>query len=140
MGAISKATATPLPIPTQAWSHITIDFIEKLPSSRGFDTSLVVVDRQTKFGHFIPLSHPFTVAQVAQVFLDNVYKLHGLPESVITDRDRVFTSGFWQELFRMVGTELHYSSFYHLETDGQSERLNQCLETYLKCMTSESPT
>ena len=130
----------PLPIPTQAWSHITMDFIEKLPSSKGFDTILVVIDRLTKFGHVIALSHPFLAAQVAQVFLDHIYKLHGLPESIVTDRDRIFTSKFWQELFKLAGTELHYSSSYHPETDGQSERLNQCLEAYLRCMTGENPT
>ena len=63
-----------------------------------------------------------------------------MPESIITDRDRIFTSKFWQELFRLAGTELHYSSSYYPETDGQSERLNQCLETYLRCMTGETPT
>nr|XP_027124372.1 uncharacterized protein LOC113741087 [Coffea arabica] len=101
-----------------AWSHIATDFIEKLPKSQGYDTILVVIDRFTKFGHFIRLTHPFTAKEVAQAFLDNIYKLHGLPESIITDRDKIFTSKFWKELFKLVGTELHYSSSYHSQTDG----------------------
>lgn len=90
-----------------------MDFIEKLPKSQGYDTILVVIDRFTKFGHFIRLTHPFTAKSVAQVFLDHVYRLHGLPESIITDRDKVFTSVFWRELFKVVGVELNYSSSYH---------------------------
>ena len=65
--------------------------------------------------------------------------MHGLPESIITDRDRIFTSGFWRELFKVMGTELHYTSSYHPQSDGQSERLNQCVENYLRCMTGVMP-
>ncbi|XP_071929039.1 uncharacterized protein [Coffea arabica] len=138
--ASERGIGAPIPVPKQTWSHISMDFIEKLPRSQGYDTILVVIDKLTKFGHFIMLTHPFTAKNVAQVFLDNIYKIHGLPESIIIDRDRVFTSGFWKELFRMVGTKLHYSSFYHSQSDGQSERLNQCLENYLRCMTGEFPS
>ncbi|XP_071939847.1 uncharacterized protein [Coffea arabica] len=127
----------PIPVPKQAWLHISMDFIEKLPRSQGYDTILVVLDRFTKFGHFMMLIHPFTAKNVAQVFLDNIYKLHGLLESIITDRDKVFTSGFWKELFKIVEIELYYSSSYHPQTDGQSKRLNQCVENYLRCMTGE---
>ena len=130
----------PIPVPKQAWLHITMDFIEKLPKSQGYDTILVVIDRFTKFGHFIRLTHPFTAKMVAQNFLDHIYRMHGLPESIITDRDRVFTSVFWKEMFKLVGVELHYSSSYHPQTDGQSERLNQCVKSYLRCMTGEFPS
>ena len=130
----------PIPVPQQAWSHISMDFIEQLPVSHGFDTILVVVDRLTKFSHFIRLTHPFSAQQIAQVFLDQVYRLHGLPESVIFDRDRIFVSKFWQELFHLLGVGLHYSSSYHPQSDGQSERVNQCLENYLRCMCSEHPS
>ena len=130
----------PIPVPTQAWTHIAMDFIEKLPKSQGYDTIVVVIDRFTKFGHFIRLSHPFTAKEVALAFLDNIYRMHGLPESIITDRDKVFTSGFWKELFKVMGTELHYTSSYHPQSDGQSERLNQCVENYLRCMTGEMPS
>ena len=108
----------PIPVSKQAWLHISMDVIERLPKSQGYDTILVVIDRFTKFGHFIRLTHPFTAKEVAQAFLDNIYKLHGLPESIITDRDKIFTSKFWKELFKLVGTELHYSSSYHSQTDG----------------------
>ena len=84
----------PLPVPQQAWSQITMDFIEQLPLSHGFDTIFVVVDRFTKFSHFMRLSHPYSAQQIAMAFLDNVYKLHGLPEVIISDRDRMFLSRF----------------------------------------------
>jgi hypothetical protein len=98
-------------------------FIEKLPKSEGYDTILVVVDRFSKYAHFMALKQPFTAAQVAQVLLDQVVKLHGLPKSIGSDRDRIFTSAFWTQLFKLLGTKLNLSTAYHPQTDGQSERV-----------------
>jgi hypothetical protein len=129
----------PLPVPTRPWSHLTMDFITGLPKSEGYEVILVVVDRLTKYSHFIALRHPYTALTVATTFLDNVVKLHGVPLSIVSDRDAVFTSNFWRQLFKVVGTKLSYSSAYHPQTDGQSERVNQCLEQYLRCAAHECP-
>jgi hypothetical protein len=129
----------PLPIPTQAWDIISMDFVEGLPQSKNKDTILVVIDKFTKYAHFLPLSHPYTALTVAQTFHNEVYRLHGLPSTIISDRDKVFTSNLWQELFKLSETTLNMSSAYHSQTDGQTERLNQCLETYLRCMTQACP-
>lgn len=129
----------PLLVPTQAWHTVSLDFIEGLPKSKSFDTILVVIDKFTKYGHFIPLAHPYSALSIAQLYLDNVYKLHGLPQVIIYDRDRIFTSAFWKELFNLIETTLNMSSSYHPQTDGQTERLNQCLETYLRCMVHSCP-
>lgn len=120
----------PLPVPDQAWQIVCLDFVEGLPKSNRFDTIMVVVDKFTKYAHFIPLAHPFTALQVALCYLDNVYKLHGLPQSIISDWDRIFTSTIWRELFRLTDTQFLMSSSYHPQTDGQTERLNQCLEMF----------
>lgn len=123
----------PLPVPTQAWKVVSMDFVEGLPKSSRFDTILVIIDKYTKYGHFILLAHPFTALQVAQAFMYNVYKLHGLSESIISDRDKIFTSAFWRDLFKLTDTQLLMSSSYHPQTDGQTERLNQCLKAFLRC-------
>lgn len=86
---------SPLPVPKKAWEYLTMDFISGLPVSGQFDCIFLVIDKFTKYGHFIPLKHPFTAIRVAEVFLDNVYKLHGMPEYIVSDRDHVFTSTFW---------------------------------------------
>jgi hypothetical protein len=85
---------SPLPIPSCSWQDVSMDFIEGLPLSNGYSVILVVVDRFTKYGHFFPRKHPYTAHSVAAVFLDNVVKLHGLPKSITSDRDKVFTSAF----------------------------------------------
>jgi hypothetical protein len=80
----------PLPVPDQAWHTVCLDFVKGLPRSNKFDTILLVVDKLNKYGHFIPLSHPYTALQVAQVFVDQIYKLHGLPIKIVSDRDIIF--------------------------------------------------
>jgi hypothetical protein len=84
----------PLPIPKKTWSDISMDFIEALPKSNGYSVILVIVDRLTKYSHFFPMKHPYYAATIAQIFLDNIVKLHSIPKSIISDRDTVFTSTF----------------------------------------------
>jgi hypothetical protein len=127
-------------VPSQAWQAISLDFIEGLPQSGSYNTILVVVDRLTKYAHFVPLRHPFTALKVAQVFMVAVYRLHGMPESIVSDRDRTFTSTLWKELFQLSGTQLQMGSAYHPQMDGQTERVNQCLETYLRSFVQACPS
>ncbi|PKI68053.1 hypothetical protein CRG98_011649 [Punica granatum] len=126
-------------MPKSVFTDITMDFIEGLPKSTGKEVVFVVVDRCTKYAHFMTLPHPYSASMVAQVFLDNVFKLHRMPETIVSDRDPVFLSKFWQGLFRLQGVELLASTAYHQQTDGQSEAVNKCLETYLRCMTGDKP-
>jgi hypothetical protein len=136
---LSPGLLQPFPVPLRVWSDISMDFIEGLPVSNGWSVIMVVVDRLTKYGHFLLLAHPYTVSTVAQVFLANIFKLHGMPSTIVSDRDPVFTSSFWLELFCLQGTTLAFSSAYHPQSDGQTESLNKCLETFLRCYAGAKP-
>jgi len=89
---------------------LSMDFIEGLPKSNGYDVILVVVDRLTKYAHFVAIKHPYTTADIAQVFMDRIVKLHGLPQSIVSDRDTVFVSTFWKELFKLYKVKLNMST------------------------------
>lgn len=130
----------PLPIPVQIWEDIAMDFITGLPKSNGFTVIMVLVDRLSKYAHFFPLKTDYDSKKVAEVFLSNIVKLHGMPSSIVSDRDKFFTSSFWTHLFKLQGTTLNMSSAYHHQTDGQSEALNKCLEMYLRCLTFHKPS
>lgn len=129
----------PIEVAPMAWAHISLDFIEALPKAQGKEVILVVVDRLTKYAHFIPLSHPYSVQSVFQALMDNVIKLHGIPLVIISDRDRIFTSKLYKELFDALDVELRFSTTDHPQTDGQTERVNQRLEAYLRGMVFQEP-
>ena len=115
-----------------------MDFVEGLPMSKGKSVILVVMDRMTKYGH-LPLAHPYTAKTVVQLFFEQVFHLHGMPQSIICNRDPIFTSRFWTELLRLQGTNFNFSSVNHPQTDGQTEMVNRTLEMYLRCLIGAKP-
>ncbi|CAI7755738.1 unnamed protein product [Closterium sp. NIES-53] len=123
----------PLPVPEQPWQVVSLDFIIGLPStSRGHDSILVVIDKFSKMGHFIPTNATATAEATACLFFDHIITIHGIPATLISDRDPKFTSKFWKELMELLGTKLAMSSAYHPQTDGQTEQLNQVVEQLLR--------
>ncbi|KAJ9511611.1 hypothetical protein QJQ45_007360 [Haematococcus lacustris] len=123
----------PLPIPNRNWQHVSMDFIGPLPpTSHGYDMIVTVVDKLSKMLHLIPTTATATAPDIAKLFFDHVFKHHGLPEAIVSDRDPKFTSDFWTSLFHLTGTRLLMSSAYHPQTDGQSERANRTVEDMLR--------
>ena len=129
---VSFAVLRPLPIPNAAWHHISMDFITGLPWSNGCNAVLVVVCRLTKMRHFIPRRDTCTAEQLADLYARHIFRLHGLPESIISDRGTQFTAKFWRALCRILKIEALLSTPFHPQTDGQTERSNAILEQYLR--------
>jgi hypothetical protein len=114
-GAIFKylGTLQPFFIPPSIWREISMDFIVGLPKSGNKSDIMVVVYRLSKYSHFCALQHPFKESKVAHIFMDHIFKLHGMPHSIVFDRDPTFTINFWEEQFKLQGTQLHLSTSYH---------------------------
>jgi len=116
-----------------------MDFITDLPLSKGSDTVLIVIDRLTKMAHFIPCTKNMHAKQFQETFIKEIFRLHGLPRDIITDRGLIFTSDLWKETTRKLGIERRLSTAFHPQTDGQTERTNSTLEQYLRAYVNYQP-
>uniref|UniRef100_A0A674P2A1 Integrase catalytic domain-containing protein n=1 Tax=Takifugu rubripes TaxID=31033 RepID=A0A674P2A1_TAKRU len=130
----------PLPIPPRPWSHIALDFITGLPPSEGSDTVLTVVNRFSKAVHFVPLPKLPTTLETANLLVQHVFHLHGIPQDIVSDRGPQFTSQVWKAFCRALGTTSRTTSGYHPQSSGQTERANQSLESSLRCVASRLPS
>ncbi|KAL5821526.1 hypothetical protein ACOSQ3_023408 [Xanthoceras sorbifolium] len=128
-----------LSLSERSWSEISMDFIEGLPLSHRYSVIMVLVDRLSKYAHFIQLKHPYSALTIAKVFVDQVVRLLGVHKSIVSDRGKVFVSAFWQKLFQLQGTNLCMSSNYHPHSDEQTKVVNKTLEQYLRCFTHDRP-
>lgn len=118
-----------------------MDSIDGLPNSQGKNAILVVIDRlSTKYGHFIAVSHPYTTATIADVFMKEVFRLHGMPCSIVSDIDTIFISHFWKGFSHLRGTHFCHSSTYHPQSDRQTEVVNRSLELHLRCFIADKPS
>lgn len=116
-----------------------MDFVEGLSHSRGKLVIYVVVDWLSKYSHFIPIKYPYMASFVAQEFFENVFRLHGILESIVCDKDLVFTSSFWKNLFQLNEIKFNFSFAYHPQMDDQTKVVNRIMEMYLRCFTSNKP-
>jgi transposase InsO family protein len=130
-----KGLLNPIAIPQERWEVVTMDFVTGLPKTKqGFDMIMTVVDKLSKRVHFIPAKTTADALVIAELFLNNVFRHHGLPVAIISDRDPKFTSKFWQHLMKQLGTRMAISTANHPQTDGQTERMNRMLEDMLRCL------
>ena len=130
----------PLPIPSRPWSDISLDFVTGLPTSEGNTMILTVFDRFSKMVCFFPLPKIPTAKETAVVILENVFRIHGFPRNVVSDRGPQFISRFWKEFCSLVGAKVSLTSGYHPQSNGQMERLNQELEIGLRILSSQNPS
>jgi hypothetical protein len=130
----------PLPIPEWKWEVVTMDFITRLPrKNKQHDSIMVVVDNLTKVAHFIPLKTTHKVANVANIYMREVSRLHGIPKKIVSERDLKFSSKFWRGLFKGFRMNLNFNTYYHPESDGKTKRVNQVIEDMLMMYVMDKP-
>jgi hypothetical protein len=131
----------PLPIPTKKWELITIYFITKLPSkTRQHDSIMVVVEKLTKVVHFVPVNTTHTTTNIAEIYMREISRLHGIPRTIVSDKDKKFTSIFWRGLFKGFGTNINFSIGYHPQSYGEKERVNRIIEDMLRIYVVDKPS
>ena len=118
--------------PERRWGTISMDFVMPLPKSNGYTGILVVMDRLTKMSHFIPIRRDITAIETAETLMKHIFKNHGLPDKIISDRGSQFAANVIQEMYKKLNITIALSTAYHPQTDGQTKRVNQDLETYLR--------
>lgn len=128
-----------LPVLSAVWADIAMDFIEGLPRVHGKTVILIVVDRFSKFAHFILLARPYTATTVVASFFAEIVRLHRIPASIVSDRDPIFTSNFFGELFHLSGVQLNFTSAFRPQSDGQSEVTNKIIAMYIRCLSGDHP-
>ena len=117
-----------------------MDFVTGLPQSRGYTVIMVVVDILSKYAHFAPLPTRFDALRVAHLFVNTVVRHHGFPKTLVSYRDSVFLNQIWEEIMRLSGTKLNFSTAYHPQSDGQTEVRNRGLEQYLRAFVADHPS
>jgi hypothetical protein len=122
----------PLSIPEGPWESVSMDFMVSLPPLRGFDAIMVVVDRFSKMAHFIPTKDEAMAQEIGRLFFTHVFKHHGLPKDIVSDRNPKFTNKFWRTLWKRMGLELKMSTSFRPQTDGQTERVNLVIQKFLR--------
>jgi len=120
-----------IPIPPIIWKNISMEFVIGLAKSINKSFIMVLADHLPKYARFCAFQHLFMTSRMAQFFMDNIFKLHGMPHSIVSESNPTFTNNFWKQIFKIKGTQLHLSMSYHLHIDGQIEAVKKFLETYL---------
>jgi hypothetical protein len=131
----------PLLIPEKKWEVITMDFITGLPkTNKQHDSIMVVVDKLTKAAHFVPVKTMHTMTNIAEIFMKEIARLHGIPRTIVSDKDTKFTSNLWRGFFKGFGTNLNFSTTYHPQIDGKIERFNRIIEDMLRMYVMDKPS
>ena len=133
---VTYVTLKPPEIPDQPWQHLTIDFVTRLPEDSGYNAILMVVDRLIKMRYLVPCRDTCTAREKAILYLNHIFRYHGLPQSIVSDRGPQFTSKFWKALCEQLDIQVRLSMAYHPQTDGQSEWMNAVMEQYLRAYVS----
>uniref|UniRef100_A0A3B3HRL8 Integrase catalytic domain-containing protein n=1 Tax=Oryzias latipes TaxID=8090 RepID=A0A3B3HRL8_ORYLA len=130
----------PLPTPSRPWSHIAVDFVTGLPDSQGHTVIFTVIDRFSKFCHFIPLHQLPTASETADILVQHIFRHHGIPSDIVSDRGPQFISQVWKAFCSALGATVSLTSGYHPQSNGQAERANQELEASLRCLAADNPS